>query len=197
MPELKTKKEQIYEAAARSFRDKGFAATSMRDLAREVGLTASSLYNHIASKEEILQEICFRNARRYLEELDAVEKMTGNSIEKVQALLHLHIRLATEDVTSITAFNDEWRHLSEPYLSDFKQLRRDYENRFKTILREGMAAGELKPLDESIALYTLLSSIRWLYDWYRPGRSMRTEVLERDLVDMLMRGLTLNPARSD
>jgi len=193
MPKLKTRKERIYEAAARSFRDKGFAATSMRDLAREVGLTASSLYNHIASKEEILQEICFRNARRYLEEMDAVENMPGSSIDKVQALLHLHIRLATEDVTSITAFNDEWRHLSEPYLSDFKQLRRDYENRFRAILRAGMAAGELKPHSESVALYSLLSSIRWLYDWYRPGRSIGTEELKRDLLDMLMHGLAARP----
>jgi len=189
MPELKTKKERIYQAAARAFRDKGFAATSMRELAREVGLTASSLYNHISSKEEILQDICFRNARRYLEEMDAVEKTAGSSMEKVRALLRLHIRLATEDVTSITAFNDEWRHLSEPYLSDFKGLRREYEERFKAILQVGMETGELKTMSVSIALYTLLSSMRWLYDWYRPGHAITTEDLERDLVELLLEGL--------
>ena len=57
-----SKKELILQKAASMFRQKGFAATSMRDLAETVGIEAASLYNHIQSKSEILQEIIFHTA---------------------------------------------------------------------------------------------------------------------------------------
>lgn len=184
-----TKKQQICEAAARLFRDKGYSATSMRDLARAVNLKASSLYNHIQSKEEILQEICFRNARRFLEEMNRIEAMQAPAAEKVRELIRLHIAVATEDVTSVTAFNDEWRHLSEPQLSEFVALRRNYETRFRTIIEEGIHHGEFIPVHPTIALHTIFSAVRWLYDWFRPGRSVTMENLEEDITHLLMSGL--------
>ncbi len=185
----KNKKQHIFEAAARLFRDKGYPATSMRDLAREVELKASSLYNHIQSKEDILRQICFENARRFLEGMEQVEKLPVSASSKIRELLRLHIRIATEDLTSVTAFNDEWRHLSEPFLSEFRELRRQYEQRFRALIETGIRAGELRPADPSLILYTLLSSVRFLYDWYRPGKRLASNDLERELVDLLMTGL--------
>ncbi len=189
MPEDKSKKQQIYEAAARLFRDKGYSATSMRDLAKAVNLKASSLYNHISSKEEILQEICFENARKFLTGMAKVEAMEVDIPQKIKALIRLHIQIATEDVTSVTAFNDEWRHLTEPELTEFLKLRKDYEHRFKQLIREGIEKGELRPLDPSILLYTVFSSVRWVYDWYKPGRSVDEEKLVKEITDFLMRGM--------
>jgi len=196
MPQtMKSKKQMIYEAAARLFRDKGYPATSMRDLADAVDLKASSLYNHIESKEEMLQYICFENARRFLEGMGAVEAKPVSPAEKVRLLIRMHIGIATEDVTSVTAFNDEWRHLSEPGLSKFKALRINYENRFLAIIEEGIEAGDFKRIHPRIALYTLFSAIRWLYDWYKAGKSISTEDLERDISTMIIRGLANNDAR--
>ena len=116
----KSKKEQIYEAAARLFRDKGYQATSMRDLAKEVGLRASSLYNHFPSKSDVLREICTNNAQRFLSGMLEVESLDVSATEKLTRLIRLHIQLSLEDVTSVTAFNDEWRHLEEPHLSELR-----------------------------------------------------------------------------
>lgn len=185
----KSKRQVIREAAARLFRDKGYSATSMRDLAGAVQLKAPSLYNHIRSKEEILQQICFDNARRFLEGMQVVEEMEGSAAEKVRELLRLHIRIATEDITSVTAFNDEWRHLSEPHLSEFKALRRDYENRFRTIIETGIRNGDFKALDPTTMLYTLFSSVRWLYDWYRDDKNERLPQLEREIIQVVMEGV--------
>lgn len=185
----KTRKQDIFEAAARLFRDKGYSATSMRDLARAVKLKAPSLYNHIQSKTELLREICFANAKKFLEEMDKVEKMNASASEKLKALLRLHIRTALQDVTSVTSFNDEWRHLCEPDLSNFKALRRDYESRFQAILEQGIADGEFRKLEPTVMLYTLLSSVRWLYDWFIPGKKITAIQVENDLLCLLMEGV--------
>jgi AcrR family transcriptional regulator len=185
----KTKRQVISEAAAKLFRDKGYSATSMRDLAEMVQLKASSLYNHIGSKEEILRDICFENARRFQTGMEQIEHLGGSAADKVKALLRLHIAIATEDVTSVTAFNDEWRHLSEPYLSEFKAMRRDYEHRFQAIIEAGIRQGEFKNLNAFTSLYTIFSSVRWLHDWYKPERNTSPEELFEQISTLLLQGL--------
>lgn len=185
----KSKKEQIYEAAARLFRDKGYQATSMRDLAKEVGLRASSLYNHFPSKSDVLREICTNNAQRFLEGMQEVEALDASATEKLTRLIRLHIRLSLEDVTSVTAFNDEWRHLEEPHLSAFLKLRKDYESRFQAIIQSGVASGEFKSVNPLILSYTLFSAVRWLYDWYKPGKKITAAELEQEVLGILMEGV--------
>ena len=189
MAVTKPKKQTILEAAARLFRDKGYSATSMRDLAQAVDLKASSLYNHISSKEEILQKICFNNAHRFLNGMKEVEEKDVSPTEKIRSLIRFHIIMATEDVTSVTAFNDEWRHLSEPHLNEFLALRKDYELRFKAIIKEGIASSEFRPIKSSIVLHTFLSSIRWLYDWYQDGREISTDDLQIEITAILLDGI--------
>ena len=187
--EKKNKKQEIYREAARLFMEKGYNAASMRDLAERVQLKASSLYSHIGSKEEILVKICFDNAHRFTEGMDKVEKMNSNAAEKIESLLILHIRTAIEETTAVTVFNDEWRHLSEPYLSDFISMRKDYENRFRKIIKLGVEEGRLKNLNAEVMLYSLLNSVHWLHKWFKPGGKIKAEELERDIVEMLMGGI--------
>ncbi len=186
--EKKNKKQEIYSEAAKLFREKGYNAASMRDLAERVNLKASSLYSHIGSKEEILIKICFDNAHHFILGMEKVEKLDTGSAKKIEALLKLHIRTAIQNTTSITVFNDEWRHLSEPHLSDFIKLRKDYENRFRKIIKKGIENTELKNLNPEIFLFSLLNSVHWLHNWYKPGK-ISPEELENDIITMLMKGI--------
>ncbi|MCB0705059.1 MAG: TetR family transcriptional regulator [Saprospiraceae bacterium] len=182
----KPKKQLIYEAAARLFQEKGYSAASMRDLAERVNLKASSLYSHIRKKEEILQKICFDNARRFLQGLAAIEQKTADPLERLEALIHLHIDIALDDPTSITVFNDEWRHLEEPYLGDFVKLRRDYEQRFRQIIQTGMDQGVFRKVDPNTALFTMLTALRWIHYWNPtqiPGN------LHTEITSLLLRGM--------
>lgn len=185
----KTKKQQIYEEAANLFRKKGYIAASMRDLAEQVELKASSLYSHIGSKEEILIKICFDNAQHFIDGITKVEEMDISIPKKIEALLLLHIRRALQDITSITVFNDEWKHLSEPHLSSFIVLRKDYENRFQKIIDEGIELGVLKNLNSEIMLYSLLNGAQWLHYWYKPSRKIQPEELEKTIVTMMLSGV--------
>lgn len=183
------KKDLIYKEAAKLFREKGYSASTMRDLAERVQLKASSLYSHIGSKEEILRKICFDNANHFINGMEKVEQMKVNNAGKIEALLLLHIRTAIEDTTSVTVFNDEWRHLTEPNLGKFVMLRKDYENRFRNIIKEGIEKNELKKIDTEILLYSLLNSVQWLHYWYKPNRKIETKNLENNILAMLMDGI--------
>ena len=121
--------------------------------------------------------------------LAIVEQMKVNNAGKIEALLLLHIRTAIEDTTSVTVFNDEWRHLTEPNLGKFVMLRKDYENRFRNIIKEGIEKNELKKIDTEILLYSLLNSVQWLHYWYKPNRKIETKNLENNILAMLMDGI--------
>lgn len=183
------KKLEILEAAARLFRDRGYSATSMRDLAREVNLKASSLYNHINSKEDILQAICFSTAHKFMSALAEIEQQPGNYLDKIKALVTLHAEVAAIDLTSIASLNDEWRHLPEPYLSEFLHLRQDYERRFVKLLRLGMQEGSLREMNPQIVFYTILSSVRWLYDWRNKHHKNQVKQLPKQITEILLDGI--------
>lgn len=183
------KKNLIMEAAARLFRDRGYSATSMRDLAKAVHLQASSLYSHINSKQEILREICFHNAHRFLAGIEGIEQAYPTPREQVRQLIFLHLKIATSDETSITAFNDEWRHLEEPDLGQFIKLRKRYESRFRSIIEAGIEAGTFQDINPTIVMYTILSSLRWVYDWSQTGKTISVEEIGEQITKIVLTGL--------
>jgi TetR/AcrR family transcriptional regulator, cholesterol catabolism regulator len=184
-----TRREEIIKEAALLFKAKGYGAASMRDLAERIGLEAASLYNHIKSKEEILKEICFVTAQKYVVQLDLIEQNEKSAVEKIKSLLRLHISMITNCKEEVFVCNNEYKHLSEPYLSDFQVVRRNYEQRFLVIIEQGIANKELKEIDPNIALFTLLSAVRWLEIWYKPERKISSKNLQNDVVTILLGGL--------
>ncbi|RPD47840.1 TetR/AcrR family transcriptional regulator [Hymenobacter sediminis] len=186
----KTNKRQlILEEAAKLFKQKGFGGTSMRDLAGEVGIEAASMYNHIKSKDEILELICFRVSSTYISQLAEIEATNAPYVEKIKALISLHIRLMIEDGAAVSVANHDWKYLREPALTEFKDARKQYEKGFAALIEQGIAAGEFQPVNVSVALFTILSAVRWVELWYRPGRELSAEELEANIITMLLTGL--------
>ncbi|GAB2794117.1 AcrR family transcriptional regulator [Hymenobacter luteus] len=183
------KRQLILEEAAKLFKQKGFGGTSMRDLAGEVGIEAASMYNHIRSKDEILELICFRVSSTYISQLAEIEATDAPYVEKIKALIRLHIRLMIEDGAAVSVANHDWKYLPEPALTEFKQARKQYEKGFAALIEQGIAAGEFQPVNVSVALFTILSAVRWVELWYRPGRELSAEELEANIITMLLTGL--------
>ncbi|MBD2713541.1 TetR family transcriptional regulator [Microvirga sp. STR05] len=190
IPTRKVNKRQlILDEAAKLFKQKGFGGTSMRDLASEVGIEAASMYNHIKSKDEILELICFRISGIYISQLAEIEATQAAYGEKIKALIRLHIRLMIEDGAAVSVANHDWKYLREPALTEFKQARKQYEKGFAALIEQGIAAGEFQPVNVSVALFTILSAVRWVELWYRPGRELSAEELEANIITMLLTGL--------
>jgi AcrR family transcriptional regulator len=184
-----TKKEVIIEKASKLFREKGFGAASMRDLAEVVGVEAASLYNHIQSKSEILQAICFKVANEFISHLEAVEASTAPTLKKMETIIRFHIRMMLEQYEYVYISDHEWRHLPEPYLSNFLNQRRSYRKRLSDIIEEGIAKNELKDIEPYIAILTILSAISGIESWQRSRKSISAETLEANMVRYLIEGL--------
>ncbi|MGC4035308.1 MAG: TetR/AcrR family transcriptional regulator [Chitinophagaceae bacterium] len=184
-----SKKDIILQKASAMFREKGFAATSMRDLAEAVGIEAASLYNHIRSKNEILEAICFNVANRFNENMEAIETSQENSIQKVETLLRFHIRQMVENYEEVYVSDREWKHLEEPYLSNFQNQRRSYRKRFAAIIDQGIQKNEIKKIDASTAVLIILHAVSGIESWHRSKEKINGEELENNMVVIMTDGL--------
>lgn len=184
-----SKKEFILKKAAQMFREKGFAATSMRDLAETVGIEAASLYNHIRSKNEMLESICFDVANRYTLFMDELESSNQNTIKKIDTLLRFHIKQMIDYFEDVVVCDREWKHLEEPYLSNFHNQRRTYRKRFASIIEEGIKNGEIKKIDAPTAVIIMLHAVNGIESWHRSNARISAQELEDNMVMIMIDGL--------
>ncbi len=187
-----SKKDFIILRASAMFREKGFPATSMRDLAEAVGIEAASLYNHIQSKSEILQEVVFRIANDCNVHLESLEGNNMNSTQKIESLIRFHVQMMLNRFDDYTVMINEWIHLSEPYLTNFTTQRRSYVQKMEAIIEEGIRNKEMKPVLPYVAMLTILSSVRGLEFWHRSGKKITPGTLEDNMVTHLISGLKKN-----
>ena len=184
-----SKKELILQKAALMFREKGFAATSMRDLAESVGIEAASLYNHIRSKNEILEAICYDVANRFNANIDNIESSGESSIKKAETLLRFHIHQMVENYEHVYVSDREWKHLDDPFLSNMRSQRRNYRKRFAAIISEGISKGEFKEIDAATAVLILLHAVSGIESWHRSHAKISAIELETNMVMILIGGL--------
>jgi AcrR family transcriptional regulator len=184
-----TRKEVIITEAARLFREKGFSATSMRDLAEHVGVEAASLYNHISSKAEILQEICFKVATQFMTHIDEVDNSGQSAIQKIEAILRFHIRQMIDHYEEVYVSDREWKHLTEPYMQNMQGQRRSYRQRIASIIEDGIRRGEIKPIDAPTAVLIMLHAVSGIESWHRSTKKIEGNVLEDNMVMILVEGL--------
>lgn len=184
-----TKKDVIIQKAAALFRRKGFSSTSMRELAENIGVEAPSLYNHIGSKSEILQVICFKVANDFNLHLVEIEKSDNTTLQKLEHLIRFHINMMINTYDEIFVANHEWKQMQEPFLSNFLTQRKSYENRLINIITEGIKNSELKKVHPYVAVLTILSAVRGLESWQRHKKKVQASELENDMVHHLLNGL--------
>jgi TetR/AcrR family transcriptional regulator, cholesterol catabolism regulator len=159
----KNKKQEILEAASQLFREKGYAAASIRDLALKVGLEPSSIYSHIESKEELLVTICLNCADRFTAGMKEISESESSPKKKLKKLIKLHLEIAYNDPTSVAVFSDEWKHLPESAMIPFMRSRKEYATQFKSILKEGKHIEQFQFADDEIVFNIIINALRWTY----------------------------------
>ncbi|PZD78684.1 TetR/AcrR family transcriptional regulator [Mesonia sp. K7] len=183
------RKEQIVKTAAQLFREKGYNAVSMRDLAKDLGIKAASLYNHISSKEAILAEVILSTARDFTEHIDNTFLEEKSSVKKLEEIIESHIDLTIEKANFVACLNNDWMHLEEKNLNDYIKMRNHYESTLRKIIIKGMNLHEIEPQNPELILFSLLSTLRTLYLWYPKNKHIEKSVLSKELKNNLLKGI--------
>ena len=186
---MKTRRTEILECAAKLFREKGYQATSMRDIAKAVGIQGASLYNHLKGKQDLLEELLLFIANLFTKEMDEVSKSSLPSVDKIKLLIGLHVRYTAEHTDAISIITSEWVHLEEDSKAKYLALRAAYEKKFEKIIADCIEEGAFEKVNTKIALFSILSTLRWLYSWYSNQKDINPVELEQQMIHCLLTGL--------
>ena len=192
MIETGARRREIDEVASELFHANGYAATSVRDIARALDIQGASLYAHVASKEDVLWSLVDGTATTFEEAVeDALAATASNDpIDRLAALVEAHVEVVTGDPERASVFVTEWRHLSPERRAQVAGRRDAYERRLREIVADGIAVGAFRSIDPAIAATFVLTALNGVATWYRPDGRLTPDRIADQYVDLALRALT-------
>lgn len=192
MIEAGARRREIDEVASELFHAHGYAATSVRDIARALDIQGASLYAHVASKEDVLFAIVDRAAAAFEAAAASAEAETSTAdpVERLAALVEAHVDVVTSDPRRASVFVTEWRHLSPDRRAGMGARRDAYERRFRAVIADGVAVGAFRSTDTAIAATFVLTALNGIATWYRPDGRLSADAVADQYVDLVLRSLT-------
>ena len=184
-----TRKEEIVIVAAKLFKEKGYSAVSMRDIAQQMDIKAASLYNHIKGKQEILSSLVLHVAEKFTNSTQTITSQDGTALQRLKKLIEVHIDITVHHADAIAALNNDWMHLDGQDLLDFIAMRDQYEENFRSIIKQGIQEQQIKAKEPEVILFSILSTLRTLYLWNEKRGKLEVNVLKKELVSVLISGI--------
>jgi AcrR family transcriptional regulator len=184
---VSARRNELTRQAARLFAEKGYHGTSIGEIADALGVQKGSLYAHIASKQDLLYETMLEGARAFHAGLDAIPEELP-ATDKIRLALRSHLRVVADQLDVATVFVQEWRYLEGDRREEILKERRRYEERIRSLFRDGRELGELRTdLDDATAALLALSASNWAYTWLQRGRD--TDELADRFYSLLIDGM--------
>jgi AcrR family transcriptional regulator len=184
------RRRQIEDAASTLFRERGYVATSVRDIARALEIQGASLYAHVASKEDVLWAIVERSAERFERAADAAGNAAMGPADRLAELVRGHVQVVAADPGQASVFAYEWKFLSPARRAAIAERRDRYEARFRALIAEGIAGRAFAETDPAIAATFILTALNGISAWYRPDGRLSPERIADHYADLCVRALT-------
>jgi AcrR family transcriptional regulator len=201
-------REAILQAAAEVLRRNGYEATTMKDIAAQVNLTAASLYHHFENKDTLLLAVLELGLQYVSKEIEAVlNHPTLSWAGKLREMIRVQVTNLTENRpvgaalvmevrpmavmgggTRITA-NDDFAREYEQRRAAFFEQRRRFEMLFHTVLQSGIDSGAFRPVDVPVTVKSILGANNWVTVWYRDGGRLSGVQIADQIADLFVNGL--------
>lgn len=182
-------RDDILEAAAQVFRQKGFHGASMNDIAEAVNLQKASLYHHVSSKQEILFELLDRALELLLERITPISTQSIPAEERLRLMIREYLQILAEntDLSAVLLF--EHRSLEGKQHARHVPNRDKFEALWRTVLADGVRSKKF--LCENIPLTTraTLGIMNWTITWYRPNGDLAIDDIADQYSNLLLNGL--------
>lgn len=162
------RRQEVIDAAAKVFYERGYDAATIQDIADELGILKGSVYHYIDAKDDLLFAVMEDPHRRGLELVEQCRTMQGSVVERLEALLRGHVAMLTENHIKWALFVNHFGSLSRERRDEVRETRRSFEAFLTELLEEGRRSGELRSdLDAPLTTLAILGMVNWASRWYR------------------------------
>jgi AcrR family transcriptional regulator len=186
---LLSRRAEICRTAAQIFRERGYDATSVSDIARSLGITKAGLYHYFESKEALLFEITAYGLDRVRDDVIVPVRGIRDPEERLRQLVIRHANIATYGRGAVAQLVDEVRALPPGSRKQLEERMRAYFDLVRDTLRELRAAGRLRDVDPTVAAFGLIGTILWLPRWFRQNGRLSQEAVAREIANIALGGL--------
>ncbi|HEU5173161.1 MAG TPA: TetR/AcrR family transcriptional regulator [Gemmatimonadaceae bacterium] len=182
------KLDALLAAAARVFAKRGYHETSMRDLARESGVSLSGLYYYVKSKDELLFLIQDRSFAAVLAGMHEALEGVENPLERLARFIDNHLDYFASHMAEMKVLSHEALALSGDFLVRVNAKKQEYTRTLMDILAEVERVQGPAHINRRIATYTLFGTMNWIYNWYDPLGDLSVEVLSQSMCRLFLGG---------
>jgi len=185
------RRRAVLDTAVRVFGERGYRATSMHDLAAEVGLSKPALYHYVQSKEQVLVELYEEVMDDTVRAARAIVEADLPALQALREVIIQRVAYTCEKQSLLRIFFEEEAELPREQLANVLHARREYEGTIIAIARRGQADGSIVlPATPQIFVYAILGAANWVYKWYDPSGPLTPEQLGEQIADAVLGGVS-------
>ena len=181
--------EEVLSISARLFREKGFRATSMEDISREMGLTKAALYYYIESKHDLLYQICDSAITHLIEGVREIATMPGTPEERLIRLIRWHVNMFSANGDIMNVYLADEGELPEEKREHMRALSREFEGVYRKIMREAIRKKDFRKLDVPVVVRAISGMCNWLSIWYDPEGKLSADKVADIFIDLILQGV--------
>jgi len=186
-----SKEQEIITVAARLFKEKGYRATTLEDIAAAVGMLKGSLYYYIQSKEELLYIVVREPVRQIYNQLEEIVHSQAPTKVRIAQAFTNHMTLFHQHYPHMAVYLHDYHHLMQKLQKDIIETPKHYQRLWATLLQQGIDAGELRnDLDVQVTVYAILGMCNWVYRWYNPEGKRSAEEIAAIFTTIVLDGLS-------
>jgi TetR/AcrR family transcriptional regulator, cholesterol catabolism regulator len=195
-PKQKAVRDQILRTAADLFRERGFPATTLDDIARPLGMSKASLYTYFRAKEEILAAISQETIESFTRELTLVLASDLSPEDKLRRIVREHVRFVIANRSFLTVFFSEEANLPARFARALAAQKDRYDKGVESVVADGIRRGVFRDVPPRLVVFGLLGMVNWLYKWYNPRGRWGAEEISAAFLSMVEDGLLRREPRA-
>jgi AcrR family transcriptional regulator len=188
------RREAIIEAATEAFYRHGYGGASLRDIARQAGITQATVYYHFKNKEEILLTIITEFSDQLFQALLSALARDADPVARLRHAIERHILFTKTHRREVKIILEDKKFLGEALNARVKEKERAIFSLYRSYLQELQRTGLIRDGDLIPTTFSLFGVINSLYHWYRPEKPLTIERIAGELADLLLNGLLRRPA---
>jgi AcrR family transcriptional regulator len=185
----KAVRDQILRTAADLFRECGFPATTLDDIAKPLGMSKASLYTYFRAKEEILAAISRETIESFTRELSLVLGSDLSPEDKLRRIVREHVRFVIANRSFLTVFFSEEANLPARFARALAAQKDRYDKGVESVVADGIRRGVFRDVPPRLVVFGLLGMVNWVYKWYNPRGRWGAEEISSAFLAMVEDGL--------